>query len=611
MSSIIALLPENVANQIAAGEVVQRPASVVKELLENAIDAGATHIKLIVKDAGRTLIQVIDNGSGMSLTDAHLCFERHATSKLKSADDLFQLVTKGFRGEALASIAAIAQVELKTRQATQSVGQLLNIEGGKFTEESECQCTVGSSFSVKNLFFNIPARRNFLKDDAVELKHIIDEFERVALPHPTIAFTFHSNGNELFNLPAGQLMQRLTGLFGNSLSSKLVTIKEETPFLKVSGYIGRPEVAKKRRGSQYFFVNNRFIKNAYLNHCIYEAYRELMSSDSHPAYYIFLELDPKTIDINIHPTKTEIKFTDDRTIYALLLSTVKRALGKAGAGPSLEFNTESSFNDTYFPSDKIPVQPSIQVDTNYNPFKATSPNYKPQETSLQVSNQKNWERLFDGFKKEEEQGTSQSHALNQEAVHDLKTQAEAYTVIQFLNKFLITYTNESVLIIDQQRAHERVLYEHYLLATTQKPVATQQLLFPEHVELSTNDFLLIEKLLSEFKALGFDVELFGKNNIVVNGTPADLSEFNVQQMIEGILETYKLNIIDVKLDKHDNLCRALAKSVSIKNGKFLSEQEMKLLVNNLLQCENPLYTANGKVVIMEVEKEQIDKFFKR
>ncbi|MDI9339673.1 MAG: DNA mismatch repair endonuclease MutL [Sediminibacterium sp.] len=610
MSNVISLLPENVANQIAAGEVVQRPASVVKELLENAIDAGASQIKLIVKDAGRTLIQVVDNGSGMNPADARLCFERHATSKIKIADDLFKLTTKGFRGEALASIAAIAQVELKTRLQSETVGRQIVIEGGKLITDEDCQNPVGSSFSVKNLFFNIPARRNFLKDDSIELKHIIDEFERVALPHPGIAFSLHSNGNEVFQLPAGNLIQRLNGLFGNSLSARLVPVKEETPFMKITGYIGKPDAARKKRGNQYLFVNNRFIKSAYLNHCIYEAYRELIGSDSHPAYYVFLELAPKTIDINIHPTKTEIKFTDDRTVYALLLSTVKRALGKAGAGPSLEFNVESGFSDTYFPADKLPVQPSIQVNTDYNPFNTTgtTSSYARSENSLQNSNQKNWERLFDGFRQEE---NNQTDTFQQNVVQEIKTQSEDYPVFQFLNKYLITQSETGIVIIDQQRAHERVLYEHYLSSNQQRQQASQQLLFPEHVELSTNDFILVEKLLEDFKNLGFDVELFGKNNIVVNGTPADLAEFNVQQTIESILEGYKLNIIDTKLDPHDNLCRALAKSVSVKYGKSLTEAEMKLLVSNIMNCENPVYTANGKVISMEVEKEQIDKFFKR
>jgi DNA mismatch repair protein MutL len=610
MSDVINLLPENVANQIAAGEVVQRPASVVKELLENAIDAKAAFIKLIIKDAGRTLIQVIDNGVGMSKGDAKLCFARHATSKIKITDDLFQLNTKGFRGEALASIAAIAHVELKTRQKEEAVAQLLEIEGGKFINEEECQAPIGTGFSIKNLFFNVPARRNFLKDDSIELKHCIDEFERVTLAHPEIGFSLHSNGHELFQLPGGNLMQRITGLFGNSLSSKLVTLKEETPFLKIAGYIGRPETSKKRRGSQYLFVNNRFIKNAYLNHCIYEAYRELISSDAHPAYYVFLEMDPKSIDINIHPTKTEIKFTDEKTIYALLLSTAKRALGKAGAGPSLEFNNESGFSENYFPGDKIPVQPQIKVNPDYNPFK-TNNSYRPQESDLKNSNQKNWERLFEGFKPDEDNLSELAANKGQEVLHELKAEAEVYSVMPFMNKYLITTTSSGVLVIDQQRAHERVLYEHYLSSNKELSVSTQQLLFPEHIELSANDYLLMEKLMDTFKILGFDLELFGKYNIAVNGLPAGMEVTNLQHLIESILETYKLNIIDTRLDPHDNLCRAMAKNMSIRNRKLLSDTEMQELVHGILNTNDPLYTAGGKVVMMEINQEQIENFFKR
>ncbi|MGZ3931275.1 MAG: DNA mismatch repair endonuclease MutL [Bacteroidia bacterium] len=400
MSGIISLLPENVANQIAAGEVVQRPASVVKELLENAIDAGATQIKLIVKDAGKTLIQVIDNGKGMSPFDARLCFERHATSKIKSADDLFSIHTKGFRGEALASIAAVAQVELKTRREEDSVGQQISIDGGTFSDQTECQCATGSTFSVKNLFFNIPARRNFLKEDSTELKHIIDEFERVALPHPDIHFVLFSNANELFNLPASSLIQRIMGLFGSANNQKLVPIEQSTDVVKISGYVGKPESARRKRGSQYFFVNNRFIKSAYLNHAVYEAYKELIAHDSHPAWYLFLEVNPKDIDINIHPTKTEIKFIDEKTIYALLHSSVKRALGKANVGPGLDFDSEMSFDMP--PASKVVTQPTITVNTGYNPFKSnTNTGYKPQESPLEKSNKQHWENLYEGFKNNE------------------------------------------------------------------------------------------------------------------------------------------------------------------------------------------------------------------
>ncbi len=610
MSNIISLLPENVANQIAAGEVVQRPASVVKELLENAIDAGATQIKLIVKDAGKALIQVIDNGDGMNPFDARMCFERHATSKIKTADDLYKLHTKGFRGEALASIAAVAQVELKTKKNEDTVGQLIEIEGGKFTSQSECQCATGSSFSVKNLFYNIPARRNFLKEDSTELRHIIDEFERLALAHHTIHFIMYSNNNEIFNLPPANLMQRIMGLFSNSLNQKLVPIDQITDVVKISGYVGKPETAKRKRGDQYFFVNNRFIKSAYLNHAVYETYRELISLDSHPAWYLFLEIDPKNIDINIHPTKTEIKFIDEKVIYALLNSSVKRALGKANVGPSLDFNTEMSFN-TVAPQNKIISAPKITVDTNYNPFKSQGGNYKLPENPLEKANQQHWENLYDGFKNNNPELTDQPIQHEFTENKQLKTEAVFYKTFQLFGKYIITSFNENIVAIDQQRAHERILYEYFYKNKTHKQISTQQLLFASHIELSTNDFILIKDLLDDFKILGFDIEVFGKNNIVINGTPAELGEFNIQQMIEGVLENYKLNTLDKKMDIHDNLCSAIAKNTCIKYGKELDEKEMQIIISHLVQCDNPLYNPNGKPVMMEINKDELDKFFKK
>lgn len=610
MSNIISLLPDHVANQIAAGEVVQRPASVVKELLENAIDAGATQIKLIVKDAGKTLVQVIDNGAGMSPFDARLCFERHATSKIKSADDLFNINTKGFRGEALASIAAVAQVELKTRQAEDTVAQLIEIEGGKFIQQSECQAPVGTSFSVKNLFYNIPARRNFLKEDATELRHIIDEFERVALPHHNIHFIMFSNNNEIFNLPAAGLIQRIMGLFSNSLNQKLVPVEQFTDVVKITGYVGKPENARKKRGDQYFFVNNRFIKSPYLNHAVYEAYRELIANDSHPAFYIFLQVDPKNIDINIHPTKTEIKFIDDKTIYALLHSTIKRALGKANVGPSLDFESEMSFNPSTESSLRNVTAPTINYNPDYNPFKPKTFSSHT-EPATQTNNKKNWETLYDGFKNNPEELVDQPLSHLNENANEIQHESIEYKTFQISGKYIVTSFSNNVVLIDQQRAHERVLYEHFLKTKEQKPNAMQQSLFPVHLEMSTNDFVLVQSLKNEFTLLGFDIEPFGKNNIVVNGTPAELGEFNIQQMIEGVLENYKLNLLDKKMDMHDNLCRALAKNTCIKYGKTLDETEMQTIISHLLDCTDPLYSPNGKPVMMEVEKEEIEKFFKR
>lgn len=614
MQNVITLLPDSVANQIAAGEVVQRPASIVKELLENAIDAKASLIKLIVKDAGKTLVQVIDNGLGMSPIDARMAFERHATSKIKVAEDLFKLHTKGFRGEALASISAVAQVELKTKRQEDVVGQLIEIEGNKFVKQEECQSQTGSSFSVKNLFYNIPARRNFLKDDSIELKHIIDEFERVALPHPTIHFQFYSNGNEVYNLPPTTTIERISGLFTKTLQQKLVTIQEETDVVKITGYIGKPENAKKRRGDQYFFVNNRFIKSPYLHHAVAEAYRDLISNDSHPAYYLFLDVNPQTIDINIHPTKTEIKFQDEKIIYALLHSSVKRALGKANVAPSLDFNSEMSFEIDYT---KQVSQPTVSFNPNYNPFESnvkSANNYKQTtETALQKHNKENWQSLYDNY--------TQSPELIDQEKFDIEKPLEQKQLFsensfqkkfQIYNRFIVCAHENGVLVVDQQRAHEQILYEHYKsVKDSNSTTACQQILFPITIEVTPNDFILINSLNDYFVVLGFEIEAFGKNTMIVRGTPAELGEFNIQEMIESILESYKLNTFDVKMDPFENLCKSMAKSAAIKYGKSLEEEEMTMILESLFNCENPLYSPSGKPIIMEMSKIDLEAFFKK
>jgi DNA mismatch repair protein MutL len=614
MQNVITLLPESVANQIAAGEVVQRPASIVKELLENAIDAKATFIKLIVKDAGRTLVQVIDNGSGMNPVDARMAFERHATSKIKKAEDLFALHTKGFRGEALASIAAVAQVELKTKREDDIVGQLIEIEGNKFVRQEECQAPTGSSFSVKNLFFNIPARRNFLKEDSIELKHIIDEFERVAMPHPGIHFQMFSNGHELYNLPASNLMERISGLFSKTMQSKLVQVLEVTDVVKISGYIGKPESAKKRRGDQYFFVNDRFIKSAYLNHSVAEAYRDLISGDAHPAYYLFLEVNPQTIDINIHPTKTEVKFQDEKMIYALLHSAVKRALGKANLAPSLDFNSEMSFDIDYT---KSVNQPQVSVNKDYNPFRTDSAQkqsyHRETETTQQKNNKQNWESLYANYASSDLSTESMGLQIEQTPQQaTLSYEQTEYKGFQLYLKYIVAPHTNGLLVIDQQRAHERILYEHYIATRAQKTsAASQQMLFPVTLELTPNDFTLTDTLMPHFRLLGFDIEPFGKNTIVVQGTPAELGEFNTQEMIEGILETYKLNTFDTKLDPFENMCISMAKHAGIKYGKALQDEEINLMLQHLFLCENPMYSPSGKPVIMEMGKAELDAFFKK
>ena len=611
MQNIITLLPESVANQIAAGEVVQRPASIVKELLENAVDAGATFIKIIIKDAGKTLVQVIDNGQGMNPVDARMAFERHATSKIKKAEDLFQLHTKGFRGEALASIVAVAQIELKTKRENDQVGQLIEIEGNKFIKQEECQAPTGSSFSVKNLFFNIPARRNFLKDDTIELKHIIDDFERVALPHPNIHFQLYSNGNELYNLPPSNLIERISGLFGKSFQGKLVQINETTDVVKISGYVGKPENAKKRRGDQYFFVNDRYIKSPYLHHSVAEAYRDLISSDNHPAYYLFLEVNPELIDINIHPTKTEIKFQDEKIIYALLHSSVKRALGKANLAPSLDFTSEMSFEIDY---KKTVTQPTVTVNADYNPFNSKSSNHQqPKETILQKHNKQNWESLYQNYTNTDYKAENETLQVEKQLEQQqLGYENQTYKGFQMYGKYIISAHPSGLLVIDQQRAHERILFEHYIATKDRTtPSSSQQVLFPVTIELTPTNYLLMESLIPHFKLLGFEIEPFGKNTIVIQGTPAELGEFNTSEMIEGILETYKLNTFDVKLDPFENMCRSMAKSAGIKYGKTLENEEITLMLEHLFDCENPMYSPNGKPVIMEMSKIDLEAFFKK
>ncbi|MGE0568163.1 MAG: DNA mismatch repair endonuclease MutL [Bacteroidia bacterium] len=603
MSGVISLLPEHVINQIAAGEVVQRPSNIVKELLENAIDAGATDIKLIIKDAGKTLVQVIDNGIGMSSSDARLAFERHATSKINTADDLFNIHTKGFRGEALASIASVAHVELKTRQAEDEVANHIVIEGGNFVKQDICQAPVGSNFSVKNLFYNIPARRNFLKEDSTELKHIINEFERVALPHHGVSFSLHSNNNQLYNLPSAPLVQRIMGLFGNSYNQKLVTVDEQTPYVKISGYVGKPELAKKSKRDQYFFINNRFIKSPYLNAAMYEAFRNLITVDANPVWFLFIDINPNQIDINIHPTKTEIKFIDEKTVFNTLLSVIKRALGKAGVGPTIDFDQEAITSEQHFPSNRIPVQPSIQVNTSFNPFKSNQKEYS--HTDKNVSH---WESLYEGFKNDEFNPEADVITQQDNPLLEINTDFKCF---QLMGKYIVCNSDQGLLLIDQKRAHEHVLFEHYKKNSQSQALPSQQILFPEQIEFNTKDSILIKDLLPSLKTLGFDIEIFGKNSIVINGVPSQIDQANITNVIENILESYKLNAIEIKLDVHNNMCLALAKNTSIKYGRQMNEEEAKELVNELFQLPNPVYTIEGKLIYQLIDKQEIEKIFKR
>ena len=615
MSDIIHLLPDSVANQIAAGEVVQRPASAVKELMENALDAGSSNIKLLVKDAGKTLIQVIDNGCGMSETDARMSFERHATSKIRKADDLFAIRTMGFRGEALASIAAIAQVELKTKRIGDEVGVKIEIEGSELKNHEVCLCPEGSSISVKNLFYNIPARRNFLKNDSVELRHVIDEFQRVAIPNPNIAFSLYHNTTEIFHLETGSLKQRLMAIFGSSYNTRLVPVEEDTNIVKIKGFVIKPEFAKKTRGEQFFFLNKRFIKNPYLHHAVQSAFEELLPKDSFASYFLLLDVDPKTIDINIHPTKTEVKFEDEKTIYAFLRSAVKKSLGQFNIAPSIDFNQEAHlYNMPLKPLDGIFKQPTIKVDPNYNPFEKDSATaYKPSDREL--SNRSNWEKMYSRhadnqleieIKKEEEI----QQTINTAWEHELH-ESNKKSTYQLHNKYILSHLKTGFMVIDQQGAHERILYERVFETFEKHKSITQQELFPKTIELNATDFALVKELQTEIKEIGFDISEFGKNTYIIHGVPADTIDHDSAALLEGLIENYKQNLQELKTNKRENLARSMARNMSIKSGKVLTQEEMNNLIDELFACKMPYSTPSGKPAITTFSIDELDKRFKK
>jgi DNA mismatch repair protein MutL len=626
MPDIIRLLPDSVANQIAAGEVVQRPASAVKELLENAIDAKATVIRLVVKDSGKTLLQVIDNGTGMSGTDARMSFERHATSKIRTADDLFSITTKGFRGEALASIAAIAQVEMKSRMESSELGTLLRIEGGEIKVQEDCSTPAGTSISVKNLFFNVPARRNFLKSEAVEFRHIIDEFERVAIAHPDVAFSLHHNNTEVFNLPKSNLRQRLVALFGNPYNSRLVPLEEHTNILVMSGFIGKPEFAKRSRGEQFFFLNRRFIRNTYLHHAVQSAYSELLPKDTFPSYFIFLEVDPRTVDVNIHPTKTEVKFEDERSVYALLRSAVKKSLGQNNISPSLDFEQEMGIEIPMRPAGDFASPPQITVDKSYNPFTVGNKDKKAPEGDFlkNMSWDKNYSRhsynqlelLRAEEEKEKEKQKEKEENEDEQQTLNTEWDPEAgakpgQKPYQLHNRYILAHLKTGFVLIDQQGAHERILYERFLEILKEKKNFSQKKLFPETLELSQGDMVCIKALLPELNALGFEITEFGTNTIAVSGVPAELTEVDTAQMLEGLIEDYKNHQSQFRLNPADAIARNMAKKAGIRSGKSLSEQEMMMITDQLFACSMPYSTPDGKPAVLTYSLEELDRRFKK
>ncbi len=606
MSNRIHLLPDTIANQIAAGEVIQRPASVVKELLENSIDSGATHIKVIVKNAGKTLVQIIDDGCGMSGTDARMCFEKHATSKIRTVDDLFNIRTMGFRGEALASVAAIAQVEMKTRLHNEPIGTCIEIEGMKVLKQEPCQTAEGTSISVKNLFFNVPARRNFLKSDNVELRNIFEEFQRVALSHPKVSMQLFSNEHEVFHYKSGNLKQRICAVFDAKHEAQIVPVEERTSGLEIYGFVGKPDFAKKTRGEQYIFVNKRFVKSPYINHAINVAYEQMITKDSFPFYVLFIDVDPQRIDINVHPQKYEVKFEDEKLIYTFVNLATKHALGSYSVMPTLDFTQEDSLNKnkTFDQVSSWLVhqeQPTLKVDRKF----AHDFHSKSFDNDNKV--QSNWEQLYE---------TKLSRANDTEEVVEKKVDElfhdrskEEAVPYQIQKRYIVSNIRSGFILIDQQSAHERILFEHYIRLMAHNSKTSQQQLFPVTLEFNAVDAQIMVEILPSIQALGFDVQEFGSNSFVIHAFPAELQVHNERQVFEELIEQYKNNLSVSKLSKRENLAKSLAYSTSIKRGQQLSVAEMRNLIDELFACENAYLSPNGRHTFITMSFDDLEKMF--
>lgn len=641
MADIIQLLPDHVANQIAAGEVVQRPASVVKELIENAVDAGAKEIKLIAKDSGKTLIQVVDNGAGMSATDARLSFERHATSKIRSADDLFRLGTKGFRGEALASIAAIAHVEMNTRRQGEEIGTRIRMEGGKIADQEVAVSPEGTSIAVKNLFFNIPARRNFLKSNQVELRHVIDEFQRVALAHPDIHFEMYHNGNDLFSLPASNYRQRVVNIFGSKTNEKLVPVEENTEVVKLSGFVYKPEHARKSRGEQFFFVNNRFIKSPYLHHAVVSAFEGLIKEQAHPGYFLYLDVDPATVDINIHPTKTEIKFDDEHMLYAILRSAIKHSLGQFNIAPVLDFDKDAALDTPYDYKDKPINVPTIEVDSDFNPFRDEEgiSHSGPEKTGTEARSkyqggrpswqgsgrqdrQGDWESLYVGLgdKSGDSDGFSSVEIESDEVAGmegkpagklfgERESEGPSFTTYQLHKKYIVTTIKSGMVVIDQHRAHQRVLYEQFLRQMTVKEGISQQLLFPIVLYYSASDMALLKELRETLEFIGFAIARLEGEEIEITGIPASVSESEVSMILEQLIADFKDEIPDSSFSQSDRLAKSLSKTLAVRTGELLNEASQEALVNNLFACKEPRVSPFNRPTYITITVEDLEKKF--
>lgn len=619
MRDVIQLLPDHVANQIAAGEVVQRPASVIKELLENSIDAQANRIQVVIKDAGKTLVQVIDDGLGMSLTDARMCFERHATSKIKIADDLFSLKTKGFRGEALASIAAIAHVELKTKTDEDEVGSCIKIEGSEVISQEACVTPKGTCISVKNLFYNIPARRNFLKSDNVETRHVIDEFQRVAMAHPDISFSLMHNGNELFQLPPTNIRQRITNIFGGKTNEKLVPVEEDTGIVKISGFVGKPEYAKKSRGEQFFFVNNRFIKSPYLNHAVVAAFEGLLKEKNYPSYFLYLEVDPKSIDINIHPTKTEIKFDDEHSLYAILKSAIKHSLGQFNVAPMLDFERDSELDTPYDYKNREASTPQVEVDRNFNPFqneRNISTGFSGGRSSFRKERNTQWEGIYTGLqsetKTEPEVDVKQIEFESEEVTGNLfktnENDSEKST-FQLHKKYIVSTLKSGLLLIDQHRAHTRIIYEELLKNITVSAAVSQQLLFPLKLQFNHHEIEMLREIKESLEQTGFIFAEIGKDEVEITGIPTLISESEVEILLEKLLADFEKEVPDNGFSQTDLLAKSLANSMAVRSGTLLNDAEQQHILNRLFACKEPSLSPFNKTVFTTLTVDELDKKF--
>ena len=603
MSDIIRLLPDSVANQIAAGEVIQRPASVVKELLENAIDAGATTISVNVKDAGRTIIQVIDNGCGMSGTDARMAFERHSTSKFSKADDLFAIKTLGFRGEALASIAAVYEVVLKSKRMEDEVGTRIEINASEVVSQEPVSCMNGSNFLVRNLFYNVPARRKFLKADTTELKHIISEFYRVVLTRPEIEFILMHNGTEIYNLPVSNLKHRIIRVFGSAVNQQLIPIQTDTSIVKVQGFIGTPESARKTYGEQFFFVNRRYMRHPYFHKAVTESYEQVLPPESYPSYFIYLESPPESIDINIHPTKTEIKFEDEKAIFHILLASVREALGKHNIVPSLDFNEDATIDIPVFRKDEKVVIPEIEINPDYNPFdKQWSGDQSFASRPPASERLKNWELLYKGADEDQQERSGDIYAEH-------TVEPNLHKFVQIRNRYIVTPVKSGLLVIDQKRAHERILYDRYMSTLSSGSRISQQDLYPATVRLNAADHALLMEIFDDICSLGFDIRDLGNQSIVINGLPADIKEKNTAELIDEFLEYYKQTESDIKSKAKEKLALSMAKASSIPYNRTLDNKEMRELTDQLFASKEPALTQDGKRIYFIWQSEELEKRF--